>query len=31
LYFKRVPLLVIENNQPFFLNLYATLQLGRRS
>ena len=31
LYFKRVPLMVIENNQPFFLNLYATLQLGRRS
>ena len=31
LYFKRVPLMIIENNQPFFLNLYATLQIGRRS
>jgi hypothetical protein len=31
LYFKRVPLMVLENNQPLFLNLYATLQLGKRS
>jgi len=31
IYFKRVPLMIIENNQPFFLNLYATLQIGRRS
>lgn len=31
LYFKRVPIMIIENNQPFFLNLYATLQLGKRS
>lgn len=30
-YFKRVPLMVIENNQPLFLNLYATLQIGKRS
>ena len=31
LYFKRVPIMIIENNQPLFLNLYATLQLGKRS
>ncbi len=31
LYFKRVPIMIIKNNQPFFLNLYATLQIGRRS
>jgi len=30
-FFKRVPIMVIENNQPIFLNLYATLQIGKRS
>jgi hypothetical protein len=30
-YFKRVPLMIIENNQPLFVNLYATLQFGKRS
>lgn len=31
LYFKRVPILIIENNLPFFLNAYITLQIGKRS
>jgi hypothetical protein len=31
IYFKRVPLMIIENNQPVFFNLYATLQIGKRS
>ncbi|MDX1477406.1 MAG: hypothetical protein R3301_06840 [Saprospiraceae bacterium] len=30
LYFKRVPIMIIDNNLPFFLNAYATLQLGKR-
>lgn len=30
-YFKRVPIMIIENNQPIFLNLYATVQFGKRS
>ena len=29
-YFKRVPIMVIDNNLPFFFNGYITLQLGRR-
>lgn len=31
LYFKRVPIMIIENNQPVFVNLYATIQMGKRS
>lgn len=30
LYFKRVPIMILENNLPFFWNIYATLQLGKR-
>lgn len=30
LYFKRVPIMIIENNQPVFLNVFLTVQLGKR-
>lgn len=29
-YFQRVPIMIIENNLPFFLNGYISLQLGKR-
>ncbi len=29
-FFQRVPIMIIENNQPFFLNAFATLQFGKR-
>lgn len=29
-YFKRVPIMVIENNLPFFINAYGTVQIGKR-
>ena len=29
-YFQRVPIMVIENNLPFFLNAYIALQFGKR-
>jgi len=30
IFFKKVPIMVIDNNQPFFLNGYIILQLGKR-
>lgn len=30
-YFKDVPLMAIDDNRPFFFNLYLAVQLGRRS
>lgn len=30
LFFTKVPIMIIENNQPFFLNGYIILQLGKR-
>ena len=29
-YFRRVPIMIVENNLPFFLNGYATIQIGKR-
>ena len=29
-YFKKVPIMVSEENRPFFVNLYLSLQLGKR-
>lgn len=31
LFLRNVPIMIIENNQPLFINLYITFQLGRRS
>lgn len=30
LFFQRVPIMIIEDNQPLFLNVFLTIQLGRR-
>jgi len=30
LFFQRVPVMIIEDNQPLFLNVFITLQLGKR-
>ncbi len=30
LFFQKIPIMVVENNKPYFLNLYLTLQLGKR-
>lgn len=30
LFFKRVPVMIIEDNQPLFLNVFLTIQLGKR-
>ncbi|RLD18230.1 MAG: hypothetical protein DRI69_10685, partial [Bacteroidetes bacterium] len=30
LFFTKVPIMIIDNNQPFFLNGYIILQLGKR-
>lgn len=30
LFFRDIPIMIIEDNKPYFINLYLTLQLGRR-
>ena len=31
IFLKSVPIMVVENNNPYFFNLYLTLQIGKRS